>query len=73
VWAIDYFLFLFVYFTISTDQNLGQNLNMVLFLIILHKKAEHDSESLMSFYEFTCGNTHKYHTHESQVPMSMSF
>jgi hypothetical protein len=27
----------------------------------------------MSIYEFTCENTHKYHTHESQVPMSMGF
>ena len=39
----------------------------------VHDKAEHDSESLVSFYEFTHGNTHKYHTHESQVPMYMSF
>jgi hypothetical protein len=36
-------------------------------------KAEHDSESPMGFYEFTCDNNHKYHTHESQVPMSMGF
>jgi hypothetical protein len=36
-------------------------------------KAEHDSESPVSIYEFTRENTHKYHTHESQVPMSMGF
>ena len=36
-------------------------------------KAEHDSESPMSIYEFTHENTHKYHMHESQVPMSMGF
>jgi hypothetical protein len=29
----------------------------------LWNKAEHDSESPASFYEFTCENTHKYHTH----------
>jgi hypothetical protein len=36
-------------------------------------KAEHDSESPVSIYEFTRENTHKYHTHESQVPISMGF
>jgi hypothetical protein len=36
-------------------------------------KAEHDSESPVSIYEFTRENTHRYHTHESQVPMSMGF
>ena len=36
-------------------------------------KAEHDFESPMSIYEFTRENTHKYNTHESQVPMSMGF
>src|SRR5882762_6732403 len=40
---------------------------------LVHTKAEHDSESPMSFYEFTHESTHKYHTHESQVPMSMGF
>ena len=40
---------------------------------LVHTKAEHDSESPMSFYEFTHENTHKYHTHESQVPMSIGF
>jgi hypothetical protein len=36
-------------------------------------KAEHNSESPVSIYEFTRENTRKYHTHESQVPMSMGF
>ena len=40
---------------------------------VILNKAEHDSESLVSIYEFTRENTHKYHTHESQVPMSMGF
>jgi hypothetical protein len=42
-------------------------------LTLLANKAEHNSESPVSIYEFTRENTHKYHTHESQVPMSMGF
>jgi hypothetical protein len=50
------------------------HINMDLNLVITFNiKAEHDFELPVSIYEFTCKNTHKYHAHKSQVPMSMGF
>jgi len=52
------------------------SMTCALWIVVIHPgptNSEHDSESPVSFYEFTHENTHKYHTHESQVLMSMGF